>query len=157
MQKKKYLIKIKKSRKAYFLTYLMIFIILFALGFLYYNEQTPNQIILIISGIFIFLLIYIAEIKRFREWWAITDSSLIHSIGILNKNVREISFSSISDLDLDQSFFKRILNYGNVNVRLFLNETSIKITDITKPTEFIEELQRIISMKKEKNHGPREI
>ena len=82
---------------------------------------------------------------------------MIQSTGIFNKNVREIDFSSISDLDLDQSFFKRFLNYGNVNVRLFLNETSIKIHDISNPEEFIETLQRLISMNRRPRHGIRKI
>ena len=103
------------------------------------------------------MTIKVSEYLRLRDWWAITNNSLVQSTGLFNKNVREIDFSSISDLDLEQSFFKRFLNYGNVNVRLFLNETSIKIIDITKPNDFIENLQRIISMNRGKKNGLRKI
>jgi membrane protein YdbS with pleckstrin-like domain len=146
MQKTRYLIKVRKSRKSYFIIYLMIIAIISLLVYLYQNNHPPSKFSLIIAILFIILSIKITEIHRFRDWWAITNNSLIQSTGIFNKNVREIDFSSISDLDLDQSFFKRILNYGNVNVRLFLNETSIKIVDINKPSEFIEDLQKIMSM-----------
>jgi hypothetical protein len=146
MQKRKYLIRVKRSRKTYLLIYLMNLIIISLWGYLYYNGHALNRIALIISAIFIFLTIKFTELHRFKDWWGVTESSLVQSTGIFNKNVREVDFSSISDLDLDQPFFKRILNYGDINVRLFLNETSIKIKNITKPRAFIEELQRIISM-----------
>jgi membrane protein YdbS with pleckstrin-like domain len=150
MEKKEYLIKVRKSRKAYFFLYLMILIVLGALFYLKYMGKTPSKNSLIISFIFIVVLIQFIEIQRFRNWWAITNKSIIQSLGIFNKNVREIGFSSISDLDVDQPFFKRILGFGDVNVRLFLNETSISITDINKPEEFIEELQRVMSMSSER-------
>jgi len=146
MQKRKYLIKVRRSRKTYFLIYLMDFILISLWGYLYYNGHALNRIALIISAIFIFFTIKLTELHRFKDWWAITSNSFIQSTGIFDKNVREVDFSSISDLDLDQPFFKRILNYGDINVRLFLNETSIKIKNINKPREFIEELQRIMSL-----------
>jgi membrane protein YdbS with pleckstrin-like domain len=157
MQKRKYLLKVRRSRKTYFLLYLMIVLIISLIGYLYYEGYSISSFALIISFLFIFLIIKFTELHRFKDWWAITPTSIIQSTGIFNKNVRDIDFSSISDLDLDQSFFKRILNYGNVNVRLFLNETSIKIIDINKPEEFIEELQRIISMNRSTRNGLRQI
>jgi membrane protein YdbS with pleckstrin-like domain len=157
MQKGKYLLRVRRSRKSYLGLYFMVILVIGLIGYLYYNNYSLSSFALIISFIFIFSIIKFTEIHRFRDWWAITNSSIIQSTGIFNKNVREIDFSSISDLDLDQSFFKRILNYGNVNVRLFLNETSIKIIDINKPGEFIEELQRIISMNRGQKNGLRQI
>jgi len=119
----------------------------------YYNYSiTPK--VLILSSLFIFFLLSYTEYHRIKDWWAITDHSLVQSRGLLSKNVREIDFSSISDLDVDQPILKRILNFGNVNVRLFLNETSISITDINQPEDFIKELQSIISLnKRKKEHG----
>jgi len=157
MKKREYLIKVKKSRKSYFLLYLMVIFILSLIGYLFYKGYSINKLALIISFVFAFLILKFTEIDRFKDWWAITESSLVQSKGIFNKNVREIDFSSISDLDLDQTFFKRILNYGNINVRLFLNETSIKIVDITRPKEFIEEFQKIVSNNKNQRNGIRKI
>jgi len=157
MQKRKYLLKVRRSRKTYFLLYLMVISIMGLIWYLYHNGNPLNPFALIISFLFIIFIIKFTELHRFKDWWAITNASIIQSTGIFNKNVRDIDFSSISDLDLDQPFFKRILNYGNVNVRLFLNETSIKITDINKPEEFIEELQRIISMNRGQKNGLRQI
>lgn len=154
---KRYLTKVYRSRATYFPIYLMITIIILVLGYLYYIRNNPSTIALIISGIFIFLAILISEVHRIREWWAITNSSLVHSVSIMNKNVREVDFASISDLDLDQPLTKRIFGHGDVNVRLFLNETSIKIKDIHNPVGFIEEFQRIIRMNRERKDGIRKL
>jgi membrane protein YdbS with pleckstrin-like domain len=157
MKKEKFLLKVKRSRKAYLILYLMMLFIIFLIVFLYYQGYSLNKLALISAIIFIIFIIKFIEVHRFREWWAISSTSLIQSTGIFNKNVREIGFSSISDLDLDQPFFKRILSYGNVNVRLFLNETSIKIVDISKPEYFIEELQKLISINQRKKNGIQQI
>jgi len=157
MGKRKYILKVRKSRKSFLVLYLMILVIIVFLGYLAFSGNKIEKIALISSTIFIFFFLKYIEIMVWKDWWAITETSLIQSTGILDKNVREIDFSSISDLDLDQPFFKRILNYGNVNVRLFINETSIKIININKPSRFIEELQKLISMNRRKKDGVREI
>lgn len=155
--KREYLIKVRRSRKTYFLIYLMILAIVFALGYLYYSGYSISKVALITAGIFVFTAFKFTELHRFKDWWAITNSSLVQSTGIFDKNVREMDFSSISDLDLDQPFFKRLLNYGDVNVRLFLNETSIKIININRPEKFIEELQKVMSMNRGESNNARKI
>ena len=153
MQKRNFLLKVRRSRKGYFLVYLMILIVFGVLFYLKRRELTIPTPTLIISIVFILLLIKFTEIHRIKDWWAITDSALVQSLGLINKNVREVSFSSISDMDVSKPIFKRLLNYGDVNVRLFLNETSIKINDINKPEQFVEDFQRIISQNRRNNDG----
>ena len=141
----KILLKVKKTRKAYFFLYLMAVIVAGTLFYLYLNGYEISQFVLVISGVFIVGIIFLIEIMHAREWWAITESSLIHSISILNKNVREVSFSSISDLDLDKPLHKRILGFGNVNIRVFLNETTIRVKNINNPERFINLIQDLVS------------
>ena len=155
MKKEIYLLKVNKSRRSYFFTYLMVLIVISVLAYLNFQGYEFGKIVWIISLIFIIGEIIYVEISRIREWWAISNSSLVHSVSILNKNIRESDFASISDLDLDQSFFKRILNFGTINVRLFQNETSICIKNINNPRSFIEELQRMISLSRGRNDGTR--
>lgn len=129
---------------------LAIFGVLFYLNYLGYK---PTLLTIIIAAFAASSMIKFAEIHRIKDWWAVTENSIVQSTGIFNKNVREVDFSSISDIDLDKSFFKRFLNYGHINVRLFLNETSIKIENINRPEEFMEELQRIMSNSRSKKRG----
>lgn len=153
MQKKNFLLKVKRSRRSYFLIYLMILIIIGVLIYLRKIGLTIPTITLVISIGFILFLIKSIEVHRMKDWWAITNSALIQSLGLLNKNVREVGFSSISDMDVSKPFFKRFLNYGDVHVRLFLNETSINIKDISNPEQFVEDFQIIISQNRKNHHG----
>jgi len=123
----------------------MALIVVGILFYINYNGYEIEKSILIFSGVFILGIIILVEILQAREWWGVTEHSLVHSKSILNKSIREIDFSSISDLDLDKPFYKRILNYGTVNVRLFINETAICIKNINRPEEFIDFLQELIS------------
>ena len=153
MQKKKFLLKVKRSRKNYFLVYLMVLGIIGTLIYLKVNGFMIPKSALIISIVFILLVIKFTEIHRMKDWWGVTNSGLIQSLGLLNKNVREVGFSSISDMDISKPLFKRFLNYGDVNIRLFLNETSIKMKDISNPDQFVEDFQLIISKNKKNNNG----
>jgi hypothetical protein len=153
MQKRNFLFKARRSRKSYFLVYLMIFIVMGILIYFYARGLTIPTSTLIISLVFILVLIKFTEIHRLKDWWGISDSGLTQSLGLLNKNVREVGFSSISDMDVHKPFLKRFLNYGDVNIRLFLNETSIKIKDISNPEQFVESFQIIISQNKGGNNG----
>ena len=153
MQKRNFLLKVRRSRKIYLLVYLMIFIVIGVL--IYFNRSglTIPKFALIISLAFILILVKWTEIHRMKDWWGITDSELVQSLGLLNKNVREVGFPSISDMDVHKPFLKRLLNYGDVNIRLFLNETSIKIKDINKPEQFVEDFQLIMSQNRKNNNG----
>ena len=131
----------------------MVLIVAGVLIYFKKNGLDIPKLTLIISLVFIFILIKSVEIHRIKDWWGVTDSALIQSLGLLDKNVREVGFSSISDMDVCKPLFKRFLNYGDVNVRLFLNETSIKIKDINNPEQFVENFQRIISQNRKNNNG----
>lgn len=158
MDKELFLIKVKVSRKAFLPLYFLILVVIGTLGFLYFKGYAVNRVSLIASFVFSVFAIKLIEIERQRDWWAVTNTSLVQSTGILNKNVKEIDFSSISDLDLDKPLFKRFLNYGNVNVRVFFNENSICIRDINQPERFIEFLQGVMNTHKKREkeeHGIR--
>lgn len=144
--KERYLIKVRRSRKRYVLFYFMAFCVLGVLIYFMFNDYKINPVVLILSLLYVALTVKLTELHRVKDWWAITDHSLVQSTGIFNKNIREVDFSSISDLDLEKPLFKRIFNYGNVNVRLFLNDSAVKILDINRPEEFVKDLENLISV-----------
>ena len=150
MRKEKILLKVFRSRKSYFPYYFLIVAIVAFLGYNHYYLGEISSRVLIASVIAIVVLIKLIEVGRIRNWWAITDCSLIESKSILNKNVREIDFQSIADIDLDQPFYKRIGGYGTINIRKFLNEKSITIRDINNPEKFINLLHDAIRKEKDK-------
>ena len=149
MKKEQILLRVWRSRKSYLFYYFIIFLVIGILGYFYYLQVEISSTVLIIAIVVVILLVKIIEIHRIRNWWAITESSFVESKGILNKNVRELDFTSISDIDLNQGFFKRLLGYGTINVRRFLNETSIVINNINRPERFLNILQDAIRLRKE--------
>lgn len=157
MGRGKYILKVRRSRKRYLPLYFMIFFLIFLLSYLYFQGFELSRVAIIVSFVFIFSVVKFIEIHRIKDWWAISNNKLVQSLGIFNKDFREIGFSSISDLDIHQPFLKRCLGYGTVNVRLFLNETSIKIPDINKPERFVETLHGLMTNSGGKNGGIREL
>lgn len=144
MQKEKILLKVHRSRKLYLIFYLLILASFFCLGYSFYKQKLiDEQFLLIFLGI-LFLVIFITEIHRIRDWWAITDNSFIESQGIFSKTIREINFQSIADIALDQSFLKRLLDYGTVELRKLMEERSIIIPNINRPERFINILRDAI-------------
>ena len=150
MRKDQILLKVFRSRMSHIHYYLMIFVILIINAFLYYTNKTMDLRVLIISVVFIVIVIWFIEVNIARNWWAITDTFLIESKSILNKNVREIDFNSIADIDLDQPLYKRFLGYGTIYIRKILNEKSITIEDVDDPVRFINILQEAIQKRKAK-------
>jgi len=128
----------------------MILVIIAINLFLFYIQRNLDVRIVLASLLFIGMTIWLAEVNIVRNWWAITDSFLIESKSILNKNVREIDFNTISDIDLDQPLHKRLLGYGTIYIRKFLNEKSITIENIDNPERFINILQTAIQKRKAK-------
>jgi len=126
------------------------------LSLLIYMTFIGMPVSLIAWGVSLFVLsslIKYAEYHRIKDWWAITDSSLIQNLGLFNKHIRHVGFSSISDIGITKPLRKRLLNYGHVNVRLFLNETSINIENISHPERFVDFFHGAISEHRKYNHG----
>ncbi|MCR4327830.1 MAG: PH domain-containing protein [Nanoarchaeota archaeon] len=150
MKKEQILLKVWTSRKAYLFYYFLILLLIGVLGYFYFKGIELSTNLWIIAIVLILFLIKFIEIHRIRNWWAITDMALIESKGIVNKNIREIDFTSISDIDLDQWLYKRILGYGTINIRRFMNEASISVKNINNPERFLNIVQDAIRLNKVK-------
>ena len=147
MKKRDYILRVRRSRKSYTLAYIFIIAIIAGLIYAYQKGFNMGWKVLLIAGATIFFTIKLTEVHRYKDWWAITESSIVQSLGIFSKNLRAIDFGSISDIDVDQSLYQRILNYGDVNIRLFQNETSIRVNNINKPENFLDIIQTTSSGK----------
>jgi uncharacterized membrane protein YdbT with pleckstrin-like domain len=68
---------------------------------------------LIIVGPFVFLY---RVIDRYTSEIVVTNKRLIFKRGFIQRNTHEISLQSIEHISLNQSFFGRILDYGELIV-----------------------------------------
>ena len=145
---KKYFMKVSNSRKLYLPIYFMILILIAVVIFIKYNDLNLSTPVLILVGLFIFSAIKFTELHRWRNSYEINKDSFVHNKGILNRKTRSMEFLAISDTELRQNFWQRLLNYGNVSVRLYSGESDNPAKNINNPKKFANCLQKMIHAKR---------
>ena len=143
--------KVRNSRKLYFPIYLMIFILIATIAFIKYNGLPLNNLVLILTGLFVLFSIKAVEIHRLCNSYEIDGNSLIHSTGLFNRKTRNMDFFAISDIEIKQNFWQRLLGYGNVGVRLYSGESDSPIKSINNPAKFGRFLRKMIEIKRKRD------
>ncbi len=90
-----------------------------------------------------YLLLIFPLASLTRDWliWSnrkfvITSRRVIQLSGVLNKDVTDSSLEKVNDVKLDQSFWGRLLNYGDVEI-LTASELGVnKFTTLGNPVRF---------------------
>jgi uncharacterized membrane protein YdbT with pleckstrin-like domain len=98
-----------------------------------------NLILLICVGISIIVLIsgFMDYLRWTSEQYVVTDRRVIQVRGILNKRVIDSSLEKINDVELRQSLFGRMLNFGTVEILTASGEEGVNVMDrIESPIEF---------------------
>lgn len=62
-------------------------------------------------------LLAIAWLERWTTEVAITDRRIIHKTGFIRRNTIEMSVEKVESVDVNQSLFGRLLDYGDIIVR----------------------------------------
>jgi len=144
----KEVMKAKTSRKLYIPYYVMVLILLGFISYIKYNDLAINDYAFWGAVIFSFFVIKFVEIHRLSDSYEIHHDVLVHSQGIFNKKIKSVDFFAISDLDVTQNILQRILNFGDVNVRLFSKDSTTYIKNITNPKKFARVLEENISKRR---------
>ena len=104
------------------------------------NGIAANTLILLICiGISILVLIngFVDYLRWTTEQYVVTDRRVMQIRGILNKRVIDSSLEKINDVELRQSLFGRILNFGTVEILTGSGEEGVNIMDrIEAPLAF---------------------
>jgi membrane protein YdbS with pleckstrin-like domain len=103
------------------------------------NMTASNLILLICVAIsFVVLLSGFADYLRWNsEQYIITDRRVIQVRGVFSKRVTDSSLEKINDVELRQSVFGRILNFGTVEILTAAGEEGANLMDrIESPMEF---------------------
>ena len=139
--------KVRTSRKIYIPIYLMIFVLVSAVVFIKYRGFLINKYVLILVVVFIVLAIKYTEIHRFSRWYEVNSNSLVHKEGILSKKIKNLDLCAISDIDVSQNLWQRLLGYGNISVRLFSEVSHTEIKNINDPAKFGNFLEKMMGAK----------
>jgi uncharacterized membrane protein YdbT with pleckstrin-like domain len=91
-------------------------------------------------GYLLVLLPLSTLIRDFMVWnshkYIITNRRVIQIFGVFNKNVTDSSLEKVNDVKLEQSYFGRMFNFGDVEI-LTASELGInRFTSIGNPIEF---------------------
>jgi len=139
--------KVRTSRKIYIPIYLMIFVLVSAVVFIKYRGFLINKYVLILVVVFIVLAIKYTEIHRFSRWYEVNSNSLVHKEGILSKKIKNLDLCAISDIDVSQNLWQRLLGYGDISVRLFSEVSHTEIKNINDPAKFGNFLEKMMGAK----------
>ncbi len=75
---------------------------------------------LFLIGLVILIIPLVSMIRDILKWtnhkYVVTNRRLIQVFGIFNKNVTDSSLEKVNDVKMDQSFFGRLFNYGDIEI-----------------------------------------
>lgn len=85
-----------------------------------------------------------AFLRDYLEWWneeyMVTNRRVIQAEGIINKHVIDSSLEKVNDVVLDQSFFGRIFDYGNIEIMTASEGGVNNLHHIISPVKFKTEM-----------------
>lgn len=90
---------------------------------------------------YLLILIPLASLIRDVLIWrqhkyVITDRRVIQIFGVINKNITDSSLEKVNDVKMEQSFFGRLFNFGDIEI-LTASELGInRFTFISDPVQF---------------------
>ncbi len=149
------LFNLKKTRKAFLLEYLCGIFLLIVLLIVHQKDDvlTPGAEYFVLGLALVSLVS--PEIYRVMHRYKITPSKLIVINGLIQQQKKHVYFYSLGfvpDINVRQSRFQRLLNYGTI----FMHSSGIgsfEVKDVNTPHKIMEELERLIE--KNKKHGVR--
>jgi uncharacterized membrane protein YdbT with pleckstrin-like domain len=97
-----------------------------------------NLLWLILTGLAALAAVYWSVTAWFRRWTTETDVTslrVVHKTGFITRSTFEINLDKVESVDVEQTIFGRILNYGDVRI-LGVGEGKKDIERIAAPLQF---------------------
>lgn len=80
-------------------------------------------------------------IRWSNEQYVVTDRRVLQIKGVVNKNVLDSSLEKINDVELDQSLFGRLFDYGSIEILTASEEAINRMDSIAHPLDFKRAMQ----------------
>lgn len=145
MAKKEKEVKIiRTSRKSYLFFYALIIIIFGTMGIIKYLGLEITTFSIVSAIVFAVLIIKFTEIHRLNTFYRITPTHLLKSVGLFEKDVKRVSYPSISHVNLHQGVLDRFLGIGSLVVYQFSTANATLIKNINKPDDLLEEISQYL-------------
>ena len=137
MEKEEILIT-RNSRKTYIPLYVMLTVLFMTIAFIQFSGRELNFIAVQATMIFTLFIIASTELHRMNNLYEIHPSLLVHVKGILKKVTRRTDLLAVSDADISQNLWQMMLGYGNVSVRVFSQDSTMQVRNISDPSDFVD-------------------
>jgi uncharacterized membrane protein YdbT with pleckstrin-like domain len=132
----------RTSRKMYLPIYAMVLILIGAAIFLQFRGIEITNIAIWAIVIFTLGSLKFTEVNRLNHFYEINPMAVVHTKGYFKRISKRIDLFAISDVDITQNFWQRILGYGDVEIHLFAEKSTLK--NINNPTKFVNFLEETI-------------
>jgi uncharacterized membrane protein YdbT with pleckstrin-like domain len=109
------------------------------------NSTADFYIVFLLTQALNFLGIMLITVLWTGKFYRISADSVSASEGFLNRKTNIISMRTISSVNLKQSFFGRLFNYGVIRVECMFSKQVIYLKYITKPQFFRKAIQNLIA------------
>jgi len=89
--------------------------------------------------------IFLVEFNRLRNKYEITQSQVIVQEGMVSKRRMSVFMDNISDVNVKQGYFQRLLNYGRVIVGSASGRDYMELEmKVRKPQDLAHKIERLI-------------
>lgn len=143
----------RSSRKLYIPIYSMIFILFATVVFIQFSGRELSILAVQATIVFSLFLLMTTELHRINNLYEIHQNALIHVKGILKKITRRTDLLAVSDADISQNLWQMMLGYGNVSVRIFSQDSTMRVRNISKPSMFVDFLEDKMNKKRSTSGG----
>jgi len=145
-------IVLKVARKAFLHIYVLASLAILTTLFLFILGKPTPLWMWIVSIIVLIMGVKIPELERFTTQYTISPDAVVVQTGIFTKRRQYITMNNIIDVTLDQSVWQRMLNYGDLSVHTF-NDDTINIGSINNPKEILPHIERFITKRDTKEES----
>ncbi|MBI2042806.1 PH domain-containing protein [Candidatus Pacearchaeota archaeon] len=146
-------LSVRNSRKIYFPVYFMILVLFLAVGMIKYQGKEVNDFAFKSVLVFSALGIVWTEMHRLRNKYEITDNSVVHIKGLFFRTIKKTDIHALSDAELKQNPWQRILGIGNVSANAF-SEVNV-LRNVNSPHDVIGFLEGKMTKKSLLSASPR--
>jgi membrane protein YdbS with pleckstrin-like domain len=141
------------SRKIYIPFYIMVAILVIFILVIVFQNKPLNLPSFVAAVIFIICIFLFTEAHRKRNSWQIAKRHVIHRHGIFARKTAKTLLETVSDIDVKQNTWERMLNFGTVTLHQY-SKGGAEIKSISNPYKLLELLKDKIgrgAMQSDKN------
>lgn len=119
---------------------IILMLAIIALGIFVFLWQREMWWLALLGGVALFTIPLVSMVRDILIWanreYIVTNRRVMQISGIINKSVIDSSLEKVNDVKLEQSFFGRIFNYGDIEILTASELGANKFKRIGKPIKF---------------------